>query len=393
MSALEDVLQSRMIKRGVPVKNLDFGELEPGTGTSVRRTSHAHPGHSAEGGQEDRQGDQGAGLKKIQASIQGDEIRVSGPSKDDLQAVDGAAPRPGLRRSSSSSAITAVEGAGSLPRPAAGIAALALAVLASWHPSGGMPEAVPSRRAPGRAGGAPNRGAHRAPVGAASVTIGGAAALTVTTRGGAPVARIAPGEAWRVVVAGQAMQLGRLGRRTSRKRSARVADQNDAERAGRRDYRGTLDILRDRTGLSVIEPGRSRGVPGWASSAARWAAATRGGWKRSGPRRWSPVRMRSATWAGGGPRASTSRPRWPTRSTAGYGGKIRSPCRPSAKRAAGHHRRRRSRSTPSSIPPAGGTPPMGPRPSAAPSGLSPVDRRCGCVRRGLLQHLAALSLA
>ena len=38
MEALVDVLQTRMIKRGVPVKNLDLGELIPGTGQSVRRT-------------------------------------------------------------------------------------------------------------------------------------------------------------------------------------------------------------------------------------------------------------------------------------------------------------------------------------------------------------------
>ncbi|HET7426828.1 MAG TPA: DUF520 family protein, partial [Gemmatimonadales bacterium] len=38
MDALVDVLQSRMIKRGVPVKNLAVGELVPSTGQSVRRT-------------------------------------------------------------------------------------------------------------------------------------------------------------------------------------------------------------------------------------------------------------------------------------------------------------------------------------------------------------------
>ena len=38
MEALTDVLQSRMIKRGVPVRNLDLGALEPATGQSVRRT-------------------------------------------------------------------------------------------------------------------------------------------------------------------------------------------------------------------------------------------------------------------------------------------------------------------------------------------------------------------
>jgi stage II sporulation protein D len=92
-------------------------------------------------------------------------------------------------------------------------------------------------------------------VGATSVTIGGAAALTVTQPDGTPVARIAPGEAWRVVIAGQALQLiSPTGRSTAPAEAVSLVpeDQNDAVRAGRRDYRGTLDILRDRTGLSVI---------------------------------------------------------------------------------------------------------------------------------------------
>jgi uncharacterized protein YajQ (UPF0234 family) len=38
MESLVDVLQTRMIKRGVPVKNLDLGEVIPSTGQSVRRT-------------------------------------------------------------------------------------------------------------------------------------------------------------------------------------------------------------------------------------------------------------------------------------------------------------------------------------------------------------------
>jgi stage II sporulation protein D len=92
-------------------------------------------------------------------------------------------------------------------------------------------------------------------VGATSVTIGGAAALTVTQPDGTPVARISPGEAWRVVIAGQALQLiSPTGRSTAPADAVSIVpeDQNDAVRAGRRDYRGTLDILRDRTGLSVI---------------------------------------------------------------------------------------------------------------------------------------------
>jgi cyclic-di-GMP-binding protein len=87
MTALEDVLQSRLIKRGVPVKNLDAGELEPGTGQSVRRTITLTQGIPQEAAKKIVKAIKDAGLRKIQASIQGDEVRVSGPSKDDLQAA------------------------------------------------------------------------------------------------------------------------------------------------------------------------------------------------------------------------------------------------------------------------------------------------------------------
>jgi uncharacterized protein YajQ (UPF0234 family) len=87
MTALEDVLQSRMIKRGVPVKNLDAGELERGTGQSVRRTITLTQGIPQEAAKKIVKAIRDAGLRKIQASIQGDEVRVSGPSRDDLQAA------------------------------------------------------------------------------------------------------------------------------------------------------------------------------------------------------------------------------------------------------------------------------------------------------------------
>ena len=136
---------------------------------------------------------------------------------------------------------------------AVGLAALALAAIASCIRQE-APEAAP----------APAASAPESPepqvriglqVGATSVSIGGAAALTVTQPDGTPVTRIAPGEAWRVVIAGQALQLiSPSGRSTAPAEAVTIIpeDQNDAVRAGRRDYRGTLDILRDRTGLSVI---------------------------------------------------------------------------------------------------------------------------------------------
>jgi cyclic-di-GMP-binding protein len=87
MEALTDVLQSRMIKRGVPVRNLDLGALEPATGQSVRRTVRLTQGIPAEAAKKIVKAVKEGGFKKTQASIQGDEIRVTSPSRDELQAV------------------------------------------------------------------------------------------------------------------------------------------------------------------------------------------------------------------------------------------------------------------------------------------------------------------
>ena len=87
MEALTDVLQSRMIKRGVPVKNLDLGALEQATGQSVRRTVRLTQGIPADAAKKIVKAVKEGGFKKTQASIQGDEIRVTGPSRDELQAV------------------------------------------------------------------------------------------------------------------------------------------------------------------------------------------------------------------------------------------------------------------------------------------------------------------
>ena len=87
MEALTDVLQTRMIKRGVPVKNLDLGELEAATGQSVRRTVRLTQGIPADAAKKIVKAVKEGGFKKTQASIQGDEVRVTSPSRDELQAV------------------------------------------------------------------------------------------------------------------------------------------------------------------------------------------------------------------------------------------------------------------------------------------------------------------
>ena len=87
MDALVDVLQGRMIKRGVPVKNLEVGELIAATGQSVRRTVKLTQGIPQDVAKRIIKAIKDGGFKKAQATIQGDEIRVSSPSRDELQAI------------------------------------------------------------------------------------------------------------------------------------------------------------------------------------------------------------------------------------------------------------------------------------------------------------------
>ena len=87
MDALVDVLQTKLIKRGVPVKNLDLGEVQAATGQSVRRVATLAQGIPQETAKKIQKAIRDGGFKKVQASIQGDEVRVASPSRDELQAV------------------------------------------------------------------------------------------------------------------------------------------------------------------------------------------------------------------------------------------------------------------------------------------------------------------
>ena len=87
MESLLDVLQGRMIKRGVPVKNLDLGENVLATGQSVRRTVKLTQGIPQDAAKKIIRAIKDGGFKKAQATIQGDEIRVTAPSRDELQAI------------------------------------------------------------------------------------------------------------------------------------------------------------------------------------------------------------------------------------------------------------------------------------------------------------------
>ena len=87
MRALFDVLQGKLFKRGVPVKNLDIGAVTPAAGDTVRREVKLKMALDSDTAKKIVAVLKEAKLKKVQAAIQGDQVRVSSPSKDDLQGA------------------------------------------------------------------------------------------------------------------------------------------------------------------------------------------------------------------------------------------------------------------------------------------------------------------
>lgn len=87
MEALLDVVRGRLIKRGVPVKNLEVGDPVVGSAGSVRREMTLTQGIPTDTAKEIQRAIKDGGFKKVQASIQGDELRVTSPSRDELQNV------------------------------------------------------------------------------------------------------------------------------------------------------------------------------------------------------------------------------------------------------------------------------------------------------------------
>lgn len=85
MTALLDVLQAKLIKRGVPVKNLDIGEIRQASGDTVKRDVKLKMALDGETAKKVAAAVKEAKLKKVQAAIQGDTVRVSSPDKDMLQ--------------------------------------------------------------------------------------------------------------------------------------------------------------------------------------------------------------------------------------------------------------------------------------------------------------------
>ncbi|WP_138185078.1 YajQ family cyclic di-GMP-binding protein [Paenibacillus alvei] len=81
-----DILQSKMAKRGVAIKNMEFGKIEPAASAAVRQRAKCKQGIDQDVSKKINVMIRDSKLK-VKSQIQGDQIRVTGKSKDDLQAV------------------------------------------------------------------------------------------------------------------------------------------------------------------------------------------------------------------------------------------------------------------------------------------------------------------
>lgn len=86
LKAVSDVLEQKLVKRKVPLKGLSFGPLQSAAGSTVRQDITLQQGISTEKAREIVKTVKDS-KKKVQASIQGDFVRISGKDRDTLQEV------------------------------------------------------------------------------------------------------------------------------------------------------------------------------------------------------------------------------------------------------------------------------------------------------------------
>ena len=85
MNAVWEMVQGRLTRRGVPVKNFKDTKSEPAASSKVRRVIEIQQGIPIEAAREIVKFIKDKKFKKVQASIQGEQVRVTSPSKDELQ--------------------------------------------------------------------------------------------------------------------------------------------------------------------------------------------------------------------------------------------------------------------------------------------------------------------
>ncbi|MDE3199412.1 MAG: YajQ family cyclic di-GMP-binding protein [Acidobacteriota bacterium] len=86
LEAVKEILGQKLVKRGVSLKNLTYGMVEPAAGQSVRQKITLQQGIPSDKAKEIVRIVKDS-KKKVQASIQGDTVRIAGKDRDDLQAI------------------------------------------------------------------------------------------------------------------------------------------------------------------------------------------------------------------------------------------------------------------------------------------------------------------
>ena len=86
LKAVNDILQGKLVKRGVPLKALTYGPVEPAAGSTARQRITMQQGIPTEKAREIVKVIKDS-KKKVQAAIQGDTVRVSGKDRDTLQEI------------------------------------------------------------------------------------------------------------------------------------------------------------------------------------------------------------------------------------------------------------------------------------------------------------------
>jgi cyclic-di-GMP-binding protein len=89
LKAVIDVLTTKLVKRGVSLKALQYGKIEPAAKGTVRQVVTIQKGIPTEKAKEIVKFIKGTGIR-VQAAIQENQVRVSGKNRDDLQAIIGS---------------------------------------------------------------------------------------------------------------------------------------------------------------------------------------------------------------------------------------------------------------------------------------------------------------
>jgi uncharacterized protein YajQ (UPF0234 family) len=87
LTALRQVVEEKLVKRKVSMKVLDYGEIEQASGNTVRQTANLQSGIAADKAKDLNKAIKAMGIKGIQSSTQGDQLRVTGKKRDSLQEV------------------------------------------------------------------------------------------------------------------------------------------------------------------------------------------------------------------------------------------------------------------------------------------------------------------